>query len=339
MNTVAQLSASDRSDLFRAVADQKRVTVQIIEKDFWVCWVLLQISSIESLPAEIFFKGGTSLSKVFHVIERMSEDIDLVIDRKALGFVDDKDPMREGLSGKARDRLIGALKVEAANFVGGPLLNTLQDRFVEVLGDSEEWSLRADVENLDNANIFFSYPTTEEPSPYLRSDVLLELGARGDPWPKVDGSVRPYAAEVFPDQFDTLDAPVQVISAQRTFWEKVTLLHSLVHLGEERMVKAKPARHLYDVYLLAQHELGKLAIADTDLLASVVEHKKVFYKRAASKYEFAVPGTLQILGSKEFAEVLRPEYEDMAEIMVFGDAPDFDVVVDALIGLEAEINI
>jgi len=338
MNTVAQLSASDRSDLFRAVADQKGVTVQIIEKDFWVCWVLLQLSSMDSLPAEIFFKGGTSLSKVFHVIERMSEDIDLVIDRKALGFVGDRDPMQEGLSGKARDRLIDTLKVEATNFVEGPLLNALQDRFYEVLGDSDEWSLRADVENPDNANIFFSYPTTEAPSPYLRTDVLLELGARGDTWPTVDGSVRPYAAEAFSDQFDVLDAPVQAISAQRTFWEKVTLLHSLVHLGEERMVRARPARHLYDVYLLAQHELGQFAIADMDLLASVVEHKKVFYKRAASKYELAVPGTLQILASKEFAEALRPEYEEMGEIMIFGDAPEFDVVVDSLLELQGRIN-
>jgi len=338
MNTIARLSASDRSDLFRAVADQKGVTVQIIEKDFWVCWVLLQLSSIDSLPAEIFFKGGTSLSKVFHVIERMSEDIDLVIDRKALGFVGDRDPMQEGISGKARERLIEALKVEAVNFVEGPLLNALQDRFIEVLGDSGKWSLRADVENPDNAIIFFSYPTTEEPSPYLRSDVLLELGARGDTWPTVDGSVRPYTAKIFPDQFEVVDAPVQAISAQRTFWEKITLLHSLVHLGEERMVRAKPARHLYDVYLLAQHELGKQAIADTDLLASVVEHKKVFYKRTASKYELAVPGTLQILSSKEFAEVLRPEYEEMTEIMIFGDAPDFDVVVDSLLKLQDRIN-
>jgi len=338
MDKIACLSPTDRSDLFRAVADQKGVTVQIIEKDFWVCWVLLQLSSIDSLPAEIFFKGGTSLSKVFHVIERMSEDIDLVIDRKALGFVDDRDPMQKGLSGKALERLIEALKVEAVDFVNGPLLESLQDRFVNVLGDSDDWLLRADVENPDNANIFFSYPTTEEPSPYLRSDVLLELGARGDTWPTVDGSVRPYAAEVYPDQFDVFDAPVQAISAQRTFWEKVTLLHSLVHLGEDRMVRAKPARHLYDVYLLAQHELGQLAIANTELLASVVAHKKVFYKRTASKYELAVPGTLRILPSKELAEVLRPEYEEMAEIMIFGDAPDFDVVVESLLELQDSIN-
>tara|TARA_R110000744_G_scaffold160258_1_gene276573 strand:- start:10252 stop:11271 length:1020 start_codon:yes stop_codon:yes gene_type:complete len=338
MNTVAQLSASDRSDLFRAVADQKGVTVQIIEKDFWVCWALLQLSSIDSLPAEIFFKGGTSLSKVFHVIERMSEDIDLVIDRKALGFVGDRDPMQEGLSGKARDRLIDTLKVEATNFVEGPLLNALQERFSEVLGDSDEWSLRADVENPDNANIFFSYPTAEASSPYLRTDVLLELGARGDTWPTVDGSVRPYAADIFPDQFEVTDAPVKAITAQRTFWEKVTLLHSLVHLGEERMVRANPARHLYDVYQLANNDLGREAILDTDLLASVVEHKKVFYKRAASKYELAVPGTLQILSSKEFAEVLRPEYEEMAGIMIFGDAPGFDVVVDSLLELQSNFN-
>ena len=338
MDKVACLSPTDRSDLFRAVADQKGVTVQIIEKDFWVCWVLRQLAGLDSLPVDIFFKGGTSLSKVFHVIERMSEDIDLVIDRKALGFTGDQDPMQEGMSGKQRERLINALKAEAVRFVDGPLFDSLSNRFTEVLGKSDEWTIRTDVENPDNANIFFSYPTNEEPSEYLKTEVLLELGARGDTWPTVDGTVRPYAAELFPEQFEHADALVQAISAQRTFWEKVTLLHSLVHLGEDRMVKAKPARHLYDVYQLANNELGREAILNTDSLASVVEHKKVFYKRTASKYELAVPGTLRILPSKELAEVLRPEYEEMAEIMIFGDAPEFDVVVDALIGLEAQVN-
>tara|TARA_A100001391_G_scaffold195481_1_gene172864 strand:- start:1551 stop:2570 length:1020 start_codon:yes stop_codon:yes gene_type:complete len=338
MDKVACLSPTDRSDLFRAVADQKGVTVQIIEKDFWVCWVLRQLAGLDSLPADIFFKGGTSLSKVFHVIERMSEDIDLVIDRKALGFTGDRDPMQEGISGKQRERLIDALKAEAVSFVDGPLFDYLNKRFTEILGESDEWSIRADVENPDNANIYFSYPTNEEPSEYLRTEVLLELGARGDTWPTVNGTVRPYAAELFPDQFEYPDAPVQAISAQRTFWEKVTLLHSLVHLGEEKMIKAKPARHLYDIYQLGNNELGREAVLDIDLLASVIEHKKVFYKRTASKYELAVPGTLRILPSKELAEVLRPEYEQMTEIMIFGDSPDFDVVVDELLNIEYQIN-
>ncbi|MBL4810670.1 MAG: nucleotidyl transferase AbiEii/AbiGii toxin family protein [Phycisphaerales bacterium] len=246
--------------------------------------------------------------------------------------------MQDGISGKQRERLIDSLKAEAIRFVDGPLFNSLSNRFTEVLGEFDEWSIRADIENPDNANIFFGYPANEEPSEYLKIEVLLELGARGDTWPTVNGTVRPYAAELFPDQFEHADAPVQAISAQRTFWEKVTLLHSLVHLGEERMVKAKPARHLYDVYQLANNELGREAILDTELLASVVEHKKVFYKRTASKYELAVPGTLRVLPSKELAGVLRPEYEQMTEIMIFGDTPKFDVVVDALIGLEAEIN-
>jgi hypothetical protein len=182
VDDVARLAPEDRSDLFRAAAEAKGVTVQIIEKDFWVCWALRQLYTLGDLPAKFLFKGGTSLSKVFGVIERMSEDIDLVIDRTELGFTGNRDPTETGLSGKERERRIDALKKAAAVFVGGPLADALRARFGAVLGPSDSWSLHADVRNVDNTLILFRYPSKEEPSAYLRPVVQLELGARGDTW-------------------------------------------------------------------------------------------------------------------------------------------------------------
>ena len=68
----------------------------IIEKDFWVCWMLKQLFSIDALTGRLLFKGGTSLSKIFHAINRFSEDIDLAVDYEALGFKGERDPRREG---------------------------------------------------------------------------------------------------------------------------------------------------------------------------------------------------------------------------------------------------
>lgn len=338
MDDVARLAPPDRSDLFRAAAEAKGVTVQIIEKDFWVCWVLRQLYTLGDLPAELLFKGGTSLSKVFGVIERMSEDIDLVIDREDLGFTGDRDPTAAEISGKERERRIDAMKEAAAAFVAGPLVDALRARFEAVLGSSDSWSLRADVTNVDNTLILFGYPSMEPPSAYLRSMVQLELGARGDTWPATEGKVTPYAAELFPTQFREPTASVHAITAERTFWEKATILHALAHQDADKAKRAKPARHYYDVYRLWEHGLGRTAAGDHTLLADVVRHKTTFYRDPKAMYELAVPGSLRLVPNDDVLTAIRPEYTAMAEEMIFGEAPPLDEVLRVLNDVEAAIN-
>ena len=338
MDKVARLSSSDRSDLFRAAADAKKVSVQIIEKDFWVCWVLRHLYSLDRLPAPLYFKGGTSLSKAFGIIDRMSEDIDLVIDRESLGFTGDRDPCSADLSNKARDRLIRELKSVAADFVGSTLAPALKARLAEILGDSEAWSIRVDVTDLDNTIIEFYYPRSEAPSAYLKPMVLLELGARGDTWPAVERPVQPYAADSFPEQFDIPTHTVRVIAAERTFWEKATLLHALAQREPAKAAAGRHARHFYDLFRLLQHESGQNALADRQLLADVVHHKKTFYPRAADRYDLAVPATIRLVPDDEAARLIRPEYDRMAEEMIFGEAPSFAVVLQILRDAEATLR-
>lgn len=338
MDDVARLAPQDRSDLFRAAAEAKGVTVQIIEKDFWVCWVLRQLYTLEELPAELFFTGGTSLSKVFGVIERMSEDIDLVIDRADLGFTGDRDPAAAEIGGKERERRIDALKKAAAALVGGPLVDALRERFEAVLGSSDSWSLRADVANVDNTLILFAYPSMESASAYLRPMVQLELGARGDTWPATEGKVTPYVAELFPTPFREPTASVHAITAERTFWEKATILHALAHQDAEKAKRSKPARHYYDVYRLWEHGLGRTAAGDHRLLADVVRHKTTFYRDPKAKYEFAVPGSLRLVPGEDVLAAIRPEYTAMAQEMIFGEAPTLDEVLRVLKDAEAAIN-
>lgn len=338
VDDIARLVPQDRSDLFRAAAEAKGVTVQIIEKDFWVCWALRQLSTVDDLPAELLFKGGTSLSKVFGVIERMSEDIDLVIDRVGLGFTANRDPAEPGLTGKERERRIDALKAAAAAFVGGALVRTLSTRFEAVLGPSDAWALRADISNFDNTLILFEYPTVEAPSAYLRPMVQLELGARGDTWPAIDGEVTPYAAELLPAQFRERTARVRAITAERTFWEKITILHALAHQGAEKAIRTKPARHYYDIYRLWQHGIGRTAADDPTLLADVVRHKQTFYRDPKAMYELAVPGSLLLVPNAEVVAAIRPDYTAMVAEMIFGDAPPLDDALRALTEIEAAVN-
>jgi predicted nucleotidyltransferase component of viral defense system len=342
MDQIAQLPPEDRADLFRAASEKLRLTPASIEKDFWVCWVLRRLYVNTRVSARIHFKGGTSLSKVFHVIERMSEDVDLVIDRADLGFTDTNDPTSPGLSKNARQRIVEKIKTEAQAFIRDELQPAFARACAEALGveaSPKTWEVILADDDQDQQTILFSYPTISPPSTYLRDRVRLELGARGKPWPSLSGAIRPYAADPFPDQFDEPDTQLpRVVSAERTFWDKATILHRLHHQPEDKPPKRRMARHYYDLFQLTQHELGQKALANTDLLADVVEHTILFFPRPWAKFALAKPGSLRLTPSDHHLEHLRKDFNEMGAEMIFGDVPEFDAVITRLQEIESAIN-
>jgi hypothetical protein len=159
------------------------------------------------------------------------------------------------------------------------------------------------------------------------------------PVPSENGSVTPYAAEVFPSQFDDAEVAVVVISPERTFWEKATILHREYY----RAAAGKPAsdrvfRHYDDVAMISRHERGTKAIEkNMDLLEQVAVHKQHFFREGPARYELARKGTLRLCPSEQIRDALRRDYEKMRE-MYFGEAPDFDEVMETLKELESRIN-
>src|SRR6202049_1962000 len=111
------MRAGERADLFPETAEQKVLPEAIIEKDFWVCWMLKQLFSIEALSGRLLFKGGTSLSKIFHAINRFSEDIDLAVDYEALGFKGERDPRREDISKTKRAEILNEMLTECQRYI------------------------------------------------------------------------------------------------------------------------------------------------------------------------------------------------------------------------------
>jgi hypothetical protein len=122
------MPARERADLFAETAERKVLPEAIIEKDFWVCWVLKQIFSIDALSGRLLFKGGTSLSKIFHAISRFSEDIDLAVDYEALGFRGERDPRREDISKTKRAGILDEMMAECRRYIGGEFLDVLKAR-------------------------------------------------------------------------------------------------------------------------------------------------------------------------------------------------------------------
>jgi Nucleotidyl transferase AbiEii toxin, Type IV TA system len=343
MDDIARLPATDRMDLFSAAARRRSLTPEIIEKDFWVCWTLKRVFTLPDPPAGLLFKGGTSLSKVFGIIDRFSEDVDLSFNRAELGFGGERDPLN-ATTGKKRKHGLEALTETCQRIIRDKLLPQLVTVFDKALGESLSagWSIEIARDDPDGQTLLFRYPSGNRSRPdgepaYIQPAVRLEIGARSDHWPAVEGTVTSYAATEFPDAFKEPACKVQVLTAGRTFWEKVTILHMWHHAPADKKFRDRQSRHYYDVVRLYQHELGIAAVKDIDLLLKVARHKEVFFPTAWARYEDAKRGTLRIVPPDTRLSELEQDYRKMQE-MIFGEPPAFESLLDTLREIEHKIN-
>lgn len=343
MDDIARLPMSDRADLFAAAARQRGLTSAIIEKDFWVCWTLKRVFTLPDPPAELLFKGGTSLSKVFGVIERFSEDVDLSFDRAGLGFGGASDPLN-ATTGKRRKHGLEALNETCQRVIRERFLPQLVAALADALGEppSATWGLELAEDDPDAQTFLFRYPASNRSPPadepaYIRPVVRLEVGARSDHWPAVEATVTSYAAADFPDVFKKAECRVHVLAAERTFWEKATVLHMWHHAPEDKKFRDRQSRHYYDVVRLYQHELGRAAVKDIELLLSVARHKEVFFPAAWARYADARPGTLRLVPPDARLPELEQDYRKMRE-MIFGEPPAFEHLIEMLREIEHHVN-
>ena len=335
MNEVAQMPARDRADLFAETAARKGLPEAIIEKDFWVCWMLKQLFSIEALSGRLLFKGGTSLSKIFHAINRFSEDIDLAVDYEALGFRGERDPRRQDISKTKRAGILDEMMAECRRYIGGEFLDVLKARCGEILGATGAWRLH--VSEQDRNVVQFRYPTAITKNlDYVSPQVVLELGTHAEFVPHDRFTIRSFAAEEFPNVVVDGDVAVVALLAKRTFWEKATILHAEYYRAGETNPRPLFAS-FYDVAMLAQGPIRADALADRDLLTQVVRHKETFYPSAWARYDFARPGSFRLAPVENRVAALERDYRNMT-VMIFGDATKFDWIMESLRTLEQEIN-
>ena len=340
MDRIARAWSAERAELFRgsaAILHPER-SPAIIEKDFWVCWALHRIYDVLKFRPELIFKGGTSLSKAYNAIDRFSEDVDLSLSRRDLGFTDSRDPEEKGISRKESQRRIDALVAACQETIHDRLLPELRADFASVIGTTG-WTLDLDV--TDSQTAIFTYPRSESGSRIpkaIRPAVRLEMGARSDDWPAEDHEIQPYAAQAFPTAFETAaSSRVPVLDARRTFWEKVTILHAEFHRPAGRAAADGMSRHYYDVYQLSQRDIGRQALDRGDLLERVVAHKRLFFASAWAHYETAAPGSFHLIPPDGRMPALQTDYARMRE-MIFGDAPAWDEIVRGLRELEDTMN-
>ncbi|MDD4650255.1 MAG: nucleotidyl transferase AbiEii/AbiGii toxin family protein [Desulfoplanes sp.] len=324
MDKIARLAPKDRSELFAETAARRRMTPAIVEKDFWVTWTLGKLFVYPELSRILMFKGGTSLSKVFGLIERFSEDIDLVLDWR---IVTEEDP-EENRSKSKQARFNAKVNGRAQEYIAGELLEMITEALAPLCTCS------IDSDDLNTLNVH--YPAAFSDA-YLRSEVRLEIGPLASWLPFDVYSIRPYAAEEFPHLFDRPDCIVKAIKAERMFWEKVTILHHEAHRPETSLQPPRSSRHYYDLAQMATSGTKDVALSNLDLLYDVIEFKKRFYPRGWAQYDLAVPGTLKLVPENHVMKAIRADYRAMWN-MIFGTYPTIDSIMSVLQALEEEIN-
>ena len=326
------LDAGERADILRTVAARSGRAAIILEKDIWVCWVLQAVFSMPD-PHPMAFKGGTSLSKVYRIIDRFSEDVDVTLDYRA--FDDGFDPFADGTSRNQIRLFSGRLKGRVVDYIRevvAPAVGAAADR----LGADGRYDIHI---GDDGETIRFAYPSAvEDPHGYVRSEVRLEFGGRNVIDPNEQHVIVPDMAALTAD-LDYPAATVTVLSPARTFWEKATLIHVECHRRRLADHPERLSRHWLDLTRLAAHDSGRAALADRALLEDVVRHKRVFFHAGYANYDRCLDGRLRLVPDDDQLPGLQADYDAMRAAAIVGDdAPAFDALIEEIRILEANVN-
>ena len=308
-------------------AGRAGLPVQAVEKDLWVT-VVLQMAFTLPIADKLVFKGGTSLSKVWKVIRRFSEDIDLAIDPSIWGF-----------EGNLTKRQIKRLRKASSLFVRDELCQSLQKALTEA--GLDKWlSVEADPDGEGDDTypeprvIHISYKSLfDDGLPYLRSEVKLEVGARSLLEPYVKATVKSIVEEELPVNTTIRQVTIPTALAEKTFLEKAFLLHELFSSRSPREANHK-SRHLYDLAQMMATDIAERAIADDGLWNAIHHHRELFTSMSGVDYTQDIRKRIVLLPPNDAIDNWRKDYSDMQAFMIYGEKPTFDELMAKMKDLE-----
>ncbi|AXA73333.1 hypothetical protein CE205_23375 [Achromobacter insolitus] len=339
-NTVIQASDDQRRGLFLTTAARLGTAVQNVEKDFWVCWTLDALFS--GLPPggpRLLFKGGTSLSKAFGLISRFSEDIDITVFRQDIGEPIAAEDL-DALSGKQRRIRLDRIRTACQHYIADSMAGQLREITARVIS-ADRFRVNLDPDDPDQQTLLFWYPAvTATPGDYIRSAVKIEAGAKSALDPHETATVTPYVADDLLD-LDMAVHDVTTVKPERTFWDKIIILHGLRQWhdrrGELRQGGQRVSRHYYDIYRLLQHPDAATWQTDCELAQDCARHASLFFGSADLGLDTATYGTFTLVPPPPMREALARDYVAMSG-MIFGPLPNIDDVLHAIEELEARLH-
>ena len=328
---------STRAAAIQETATGMKLHSTPVEKDFWVCYLLRELFSLDCVKDQLMFKGGTSLSKAYGLIDRFSEDIDLSVHASAFNVEIEAD--HEALSKSQRDNRIKTLYRAARTFIENTLIPELTEHLNDRL-QGFDWTLELDEVKKDFHILHFAYPKSVEVSQqlrYARPYVQIEISARAEHEPAEERTVLPYVAEQYPQLFDQAHTSVKVLAARRTFWEKATILHAESYRPADQPMPQRLARHAYDLHQLMQSGIGQEALAEPELLERVAKHKAFFYTQAGVDYAITYQGGLKVFPQGSRQQELADDYAAMRDFFM-SEPPKFADILKSLQTIEQQTN-
>lgn len=340
MSAFASQSEKFREQFFRQCQGQRGIDAVIAEKDFWVCWLLGRIFEHPELAPTCLFKGGTSLSKVFHAIERFSEDIDLGITPESLGW-QEKD-LDDAPSRTKRDERSALLEKSCAKAVQEHWMPTLEQAARKILGaptDTTDWLTYKLDETSHSPTLIFSYPGVlpRGPVAYIAREVKVEFGSLTDQRPTGKHPIQAFIADLAPGTFSDMKADVVALELERTFWEKATILHKEYHRPDGKRMPDRYARHYADFAALWNLPAAYPARTRFDILERVRNHKSRFFSTGWASYGTAAPGTLRLVPPASRIQGLTTDYAAMRQ-MFLGEPLPFEQILETLSEAEDALN-
>jgi hypothetical protein len=335
-----RLSDDEQRLYFEQAAARLGLPAVSVEKDFWVCWTLRFLFSLPDWAAHLTFKGGTSLSKGWHLIERFSEDIDVVIDREVLGFGGVDGP-EQAPSKRQRKNRLEALKTTCEDRIRVQILPALRAALAAGLpaGRLATVEQAGQEEDPEQQTLLFAYPTAlPTPTSYIRRVVKVELGARSDTEPSESPVLRPYLVDALPDVLADAAFSVRAVAPRRTFWEKAFLLHEESFRPADKPRQRRLARHYYDLWCLIGKGVAVQAVADPGLFDRVAEHRQVFFRHTWVDYASLRPGSLRLVPVESKKLDWERDYNAMRAEMFFGEVPTFEEILRVVGDFETQFN-
>jgi len=327
MNDFINLTNEQKTRIYTQTGVRSGLPAFAVEKDWWVAEILRIVFSLPYSEAFVF-KGGTSLSKGYDLIERFSEDIDLAIDR---AYFD--------MEGELSRSQIKKLRKKSAKFISTELFENITEAVkkrnlpissigVEPFKDSDTDPLR----------IYITYDPLTKKSEYLKPRILLEISCRSLREPCEDVPIQSLVDKEFESEvFINPTFPVRTVEPQRTFLEKIFLLHEEWQKKDIRVDRL--SRHLYDLERLMDTDHARKALKDGELFYHIAEHRSTFSKLKGIDYANHTPRLIQIVPPNKVIEDYKADYNKMQESMFAGESLSWEGILKRLIQLQERIRV
>ncbi|MFW5515507.1 MAG: nucleotidyl transferase AbiEii/AbiGii toxin family protein [Prevotella sp.] len=318
--------------LLSQAGDKIGLSAKSVEKDLWVTQVLHALFSLD-VSDKMIFKGGTSLSKAWGLIDRFSEDIDLAIDPVFLG-APDGDPTK---------KQIKKLRKASSLYVAEELAQKLRNRFAE-LGLTEWLSVEAQPNGEgDNTypeprQIYVRYKSLYADNlQYLLPMIVLEVSARSLMEPVAEVKIYSLASRHFPLK-DLAPMPVVTAVPGKTMVEKMFLLHELFAVEGHGMKAERKSRHLYDLYKMMDKPFAEEALRDDALWESIRHHRQVFTSVSGIDYTPDMRERMVLVPRTDIVESWKRDYENMCDAMIYGETPTWERLIEAMEQLQIKVR-